>query len=330
MSVGDISTIARRRFLQSPTNIPLRLVLTSRAHLFIKEQYQTCVKAFEQTFGDYANGDAHDDMHEVFENFTFWGVEYGASNGSLDRTLEKSTSLRGFVIEILSNIVETLKESPQNQQLPEAPMNDGVESTENSDSENDVESEVTDPSVQRKLKLNESINRLYDLAPALTAPAPLDDINQKANGFRDMLESDIKFAKSQFPNADASLCERIGTANWLRRNRLYAWRIEYDSLTRGGKYNDKAIDGEHSDSDDGEDISTVIEASAGLPFRWIGSDAQNTFNDDASSTASGKSGQEQTLIKDPNESGSWMTAEAFDCPICFQRLTRVHTRPEWL
>jgi len=313
MSTIDISTLSRWRFLQNPGSRPLKYVLISRAHRVVREQYEICVSEFETALSHFV---LNNDLQEIFDNFTFWGVEYGAYNGSLDKSLDKSTSLATFVMQTLEAIRIALGDikkadsvSPTKEGQPS--MNDDAELS------------------RIHLTLNDLINHLYDLAPSLVSPAPLDDINQRGTGFLDRLDSDIQQVKALFPAVDDTLASRLGTANWLRRNRLFAWRTEYELLTKRGKYTDENMESDDDDNVgyDNSGDNPILETYLDAPFDWI--KLQPSQDDDASSAASSKYQRHDPSFVDPDPVGNWRTAKSFECYLCFQFLTQVHTDAEW-
>ncbi|KAI9768829.1 MAG: hypothetical protein M1840_004643 [Geoglossum simile] len=378
MSARDVSTLARRRFHTSG-RVTLKEALFSRSQLFIKKQYDVCISAFSKALSVATSGfefqGSRDDLEEIRDNLIFWGDEYGASNGSLDRALEKSKSLRGYVLEtmfdlqhFLTLVTDSIDQITRAKERPEEPQSDqwkqspkpsqrsqGGEGPNespktlpkladlNDANANDGEinmdadgAEDTDagiPGDEEKLSrsflgLNQLVNGLYDLAPSLISPAPLDDINQPTLSFS--LESEIRNVRVEYPNASRDLIERLGAANFLRRNRLFAWKTEYEMLTKGTKYMDANLErsDSSSESSDGDEEFLGPETYANLPWDWIRSRVTRRIDDDASSAMSMDYLRRNRAIGDPDDN-CWKTVSSFECQYCFQLLTKVHKKSEW-
>ena len=94
--------------------------------------------------------------------------------------------------------------------------------------------------------IEESVNCLLKLLPALQDPAP-QDIYRK-NASRDEANYDIEMAKKMFPKASHSLSTRLGFANWKRRQYIRELELRNRPPILVSRPKPKGIEVPHHDS----------------------------------------------------------------------------------
>ena len=80
------------------------------------------------------------------------------------------------------------------------------------------------PLQQHFTEVREILSCLFRLLPALHDPAPHDTRNKASNAGGDVF--DLSHVKSKFPQANPELLNRLGSANWKRRQQLMFLRAQ--------------------------------------------------------------------------------------------------------
>lgn len=76
------------------------------------------------------------------------------------------------------------------------------------------------------VRAHDIVTHLFELGPSLLDPVPHDRFEQPANP--DSAQYDIEHVRAKFPIADESLINRLGGANWERRQNLRRLRLAYE------------------------------------------------------------------------------------------------------
>ena len=77
-------------------------------------------------------------------------------------------------------------------------------------------------------RIHDNVTLLFELGPSLLDPAPHDRFETASHP--DAAQHDINHVLARFPVADKSLINRLGRANWERRQSLRRLRLAYEDI----------------------------------------------------------------------------------------------------
>ncbi|KAL9120119.1 MAG: hypothetical protein Q9187_003323 [Circinaria calcarea] len=208
-----------------------------RSHAYkmapIAALFEDCLQSFAElcTIME-ANEDAwrfqHFMLDASFSKFREWGNDTGASDRSLDHILRKASRLQDATKNMLETLLSTLHETRGSLQDGSIPL---LRTPTNRIDNLNLQREDAEPfmlsrsssgsetSPQQLIEdIEESVNCLIKLIPALQDPAPQD--LYRVNASQNEADTDIALARKMFPKAAPSLTRRLGLANWKRRQYL--------------------------------------------------------------------------------------------------------------
>ncbi|MCJ1381135.1 hypothetical protein MMC17_004244 [Xylographa soralifera] len=197
--------------------------------------FEDCLQYFEQSCTIMeSNPDAWEFRYPLingcFSRFREWGHATKAPSRSLDYALRKSSRLQETTRSLLDDLLVTLHTTRENlQEATLAPVTPGgpqtlepsigyfpVRSGDGERQESCTASSDSGSSVQQLTEdLEETVNCLIKLIPALQDPAPQDIYDGRASHLE--ANKDIELAIEMFPKAPSSLIHRLGFSNWKRR-----------------------------------------------------------------------------------------------------------------
>ncbi|MCJ1467362.1 hypothetical protein MMC07_005986 [Pseudocyphellaria aurata] len=161
-------------------------------------------------------------VHGCFSKFRMWGNDTGAPDGSLDYALRKSSHLQQTTKDLLGDLISTLCTMCENVEATHAPSLSNKESSLSSQPDgaglvmSRRASSDSDTSLQQSADdVEEIVNCLIKLIPALQDPAPQDIYSKQASP--DEAKDDIELVAKFFPKASSLLTNRLGFANWKRK-----------------------------------------------------------------------------------------------------------------
>ena len=269
---------------------------------------------------------------DEIQRLHIWTCEHEVDDGSLDHKLREASSLKDQVLTLLSelsskattivrpvvyndeltSIPELTTQNSRSNSLPSTDARDGINESgitphfensvtppidlafvvEDDQSVSSIDTSWTPESlVDTPLaQAHDIITHLMQLGPSLLDPVPHDRVDLSANS--DATQHDVKHVRESFPKAEKSLVERLGTANWERRQFLRKLRDEReqrrpsdDAAGRDGLEHPKVSETAISVVDTAPDASGVH---------------QNENNKDPDASL----GTIEMQISDENESGS--------------------------
>ncbi|KAH8746034.1 hypothetical protein BGZ57DRAFT_777998 [Hyaloscypha finlandica] len=187
-----------------------------RANAPLAANFEDCLQAFDRLRATIYSSkkdleDEHNLGEDCYSRLRTWGHDSGASSRALDHRLRKSPQLGTSTLDLLAELQSILQEGEQHF-LQKAP----ARLTQEIGIQDD---RVPGIDIRQYLEdALEIIDCLLDLLPSLRDPADQDHFDTTASG-EDAAE-DIKMAKILFPKAPIPLNERLGRANWKRRQNL--------------------------------------------------------------------------------------------------------------
>ncbi|KAG4442072.1 hypothetical protein IFR05_002466 [Cadophora sp. M221] len=199
-----------------------------RAKAPIAAEFEDCIQSFDRLCATIRVNEPGPDEAVIAEDcrsrLTLWGHESGASGRKLDHALRRSFSLRTATLELLRDLQATLQGA--NEELTTHPresteqMIDFVDSVSSSTEEVDInDGQILGDNAQQSLEdIREIVNDLATLLPSLRNPAP-EDLFHPDLSSQDVRQ-DIEAAIALSPKAPLPLSERLGIANWRRRQRI--------------------------------------------------------------------------------------------------------------
>jgi hypothetical protein len=177
----------------------------------------------------------------------------------------------------------------------------------------------------------ETVDILYDLAPALLDPAPhdriVDPLSKKIpptdKGF------DLRHARDKFPGASKELADRLGTANWFRRGRLNYMREKQNIKLR--QIEEARIRDQCSVAKSRQTTSTAISTvpSTVLPSIFDHSKSDSESNASATSYAVTVTKGPDGPIRVPRPPEEYYQELPFECPYCYISLANIRTMKSW-
>ena len=311
-----------------------------------------------------------------------WNAETGAGVGQLDHGLRKSSRLRETTEELLQELTAISDEgwAPRNVQhlvanfdialllvqgiSKDGEGNDGraPEYPEVWNRDNSVSSEpgslLSSSSIEVPSPLHQMITEMHDVlncllreVPSLQDPAPHDA--RMKDDYEGAFSADLSHLQSKYPQANEELLNRLGVANWKRRQQLMSIRAQ-------DKGEEIAIGlalkiGTSATSEDNDnDTSSAAETSQYSDVHSIGLQSQIT---DEWTAFSGTSSTMPTAITSmtgdpvpvkpslaqpaekpdshrlrlprPPKPNSMFEGEQFECPYCSFELVEVASLAIW-
>lgn len=227
---------------------------------------------------------------DEIDRLKIWAYEHDVESGGLDYKLRDSSTLRRRVLSLVAQLSGTTDTTRLNVDGDdETGRNAGFEtlvagtpvhlllSREDDDTTSlslDTDCTLPDSLSDSPLThIHDVVNLLFGLGPTLLDPVPRDRIEWSAH--QDAAHYDVGHVQARFPQAERSLLERLGRANWERRQYLIRLRSKlnednHDSLgldnislvgTRLEKLSLGSVASDPGDDDtSGDDVSDVGEA----------------------------------------------------------------------
>lgn len=140
-----------------------------------------------------------------------WGHDSGASSRHLDHALRRTSSLSTASLDLLVQLSAVLQKANGENTPHLTKLQQDYAALDESGSSTTEVSQYLEDAV-------EIVSLLCDLLPNLRDPAPEDTYSDNLSS--EDFEMDIALAKALFSKASHSLCERLGRANWRRRQRI--------------------------------------------------------------------------------------------------------------
>jgi hypothetical protein len=181
------------------------------------------------------------------ERLRIWALEQDVQLGGLDHRLRDASGLRNRVLSLLGQLCGTDTKSPWSRSDgdEESSRMAGLETLVagtpvnfQSGDDDDGTSLSLDTNFTLPDSLSDSplthihdvVNLLLGLGPTLLDPAPRDRFGWSAH--KEAAHYDIDHVQASFPHADKSLIERLGRANWERRQYLIRLRTKLGEGSR--------------------------------------------------------------------------------------------------
>lgn len=126
-----------------------------------------------------------------------------------------SVAAPGKAVDPVSSTADTATESK-----PSYPLESQIRDDESEGSSFSFDTDVTPSSLDDSplMRAQDAVTLLMELGPSLAHPTPHDRFELYAHP--GAAQHDINHVRASFPKADNSLIERLGTANWERRQSL--------------------------------------------------------------------------------------------------------------
>jgi len=228
------------------------------------------------------------------ERLKIWAYEHDVESGGLEHKLRDNSVLRKRVLSLLeqlSGTIDTTRSDGGGDE--ETGRNAGLETLLTGTPVHlllDVEDDdATSLSLDTNYTLPDSlsdsplthihdvVNLLFGLGPTLLHPVPRDRSEWSAH--KDAAHYDVGHVQARFPQADQSLIERLGRANWERRQYLIRLRsklnenndaprldhtntsLDDDRLVELGIESSASDSGDDTSSDDASDVDEVFAAT---------------------------------------------------------------------
>lgn len=220
------------------------------------------------------------------ERLEIWAYEHDVKSGNLDHKLRDASILRKRVLSLLAQLSGTTDTKSLSDGDEETFKDAGFEtltspvhlllSREDDDATSlSLDTDFTLPdslSDSPLTHIHDVVNLLFGLGPTLLDPAPRDRFECSAH--KDAAHYDIDHVQARFPNAHKSLLERLGRANWERRQYLIRLRSKLNEdnhdtpgldAARPVKTHLEKLTTESDASESGidssdDDVSDVVEA----------------------------------------------------------------------
>lgn len=229
---------------------------------------------------------------DEIDRLKIWAYEHDVESGGLDYKLRDSSTLRKRVLSLVAQLSGTTDTTRSDGDDDETGRSAGLEtlvadtpvhlllSREDDDTTSlslDTDCTLPDSLSDSPLThIHDVVNLLFGLGPTLLNPVPRDRVEWSAH--QDAAHYDVGHVQARFPQADRSLLERLGRANWERRQYLIRLRSKLDedkhdtpgldniSLvgTRLEKLTLESVASDPGDDTSGDDASDVGEARTGL------------------------------------------------------------------
>lgn len=231
---------------------------------------------------------------DEIERLEIWAHEHDVKSGGLDHRLRDASVLRNRVLSLLAQLSGTAEAKScldgDEESFKEAGLESLVASTpvhllggdDDDKTSLSLDTECTLPdslSDSPLTHIHDLVNSLLGLGPTLLDPAPRDRLEWSAH--KDAAHYDIDHVRARFPGADEYLFERLGRANWERRQNLIQLRSKLDEgnhgapgldaarpidahlerLTIGSLTSDSGIDSSEDNASDMGEASTVLTQS---------------------------------------------------------------------
>jgi hypothetical protein len=213
--------------------------------------------------------------------------------------------------------------------------------------------------------IHDVVNLLLGLGPTLLDPAPRDRF--RWNAHEDAAHYDIDHVQARFPHAEKSLIERLGRANWERRQYLIEKRFQIEEGSRESPKLDaiRPVDyslenlnlesfpyGSGADSSDynaseeafGDGLDknlsarrpfTLTTSIAPSDFQFSADDVQSTALTEPSKFISRVDGDQIELmsvryaVPPPPHPNKQSGGEEFLCPFCAHRASNIKSHADW-
>lgn len=270
---------------------------------------------------------------DEIDRLKIWAYEHDVESGGLDYKLRDSSTLRRRVLSLvaqLSGTTDTTRsdgdgddESGRNAELETlvagTPVHLRLSKEDDDTTSLSLDTDCTLPdslSDSPLTHIHDVVNLLFGLGPTLLDPVPRDRIEWSAH--QDAAHYDVGHVQARFPQAGRSLLERLGRANWERRQYLIMLRSKLNKDnhdtpgldntglvgTRLEKLSLEPVASDPGDDTSGDDVSddgealtemsstydslTETDASVRSPLSGTVSNSQSEFQfsaNDAQSTA---------------------------------------------
>jgi hypothetical protein len=215
---------------------------------------------------------------DEIDRLEIWASEHDVRSGSLDYKLRDASILRKRVLSLLAQLSGTpdTKSSSDGEDSKVAgletlvPVHLFVRKDDDEATSLSLDTDYTLPdslSDSPLTHIHDVVNSLFGLGPTLLDPAPRDRVEWSDH--KNAAHYDVDHVQARFPQAEQSLVERLGRANWEHRQYLSRLRSKLD-------------EGSHDTSvlDQIRPINTRLEKRT---LAWLASDTGvDTSGDDAS------------------------------------------------
>jgi hypothetical protein len=315
------------------------------------------------------------------ERLRIWALEQDVESGGLDHRLRDSSVLRNRVLSLLGQLSGATdmkspwsrsdgdEESSRIAGLETLVASTPVHLLGGDDDDGTCLSLDTDFTLPDSLSdsplthIHDVVNLLLGLGPTLLDPAPRDRFGWSAH--KDAAHYDIDHVQASFPRADISLIERLGRANWERRQYLIGLRSKLDEGSREvldpnairpvnpsleklkleSSASDSAVD---SSDDSASEVSELLSASSQacdsdlknstrgpltIATSVTGPDFQLTPTTALTEPSKGILHVELSgvrfAIPPPPHPNEQYSGEEFLCPFCAHRASDVKSRVDW-
>ena len=206
------------------------------------------------------------------------------------------------------------------------------------------------PLQQQLTEVREILTCLFRLLPALLDPAPHDTRNKARNPGGDIF--DLSHVKSKFPQANPELLNRLGSANWKRRQQLMVLRAQDEAGIEEENDHIKAIVSP-TGHEEGDDLSAAnilhdsqseqVTQRSQVAGEWTSSSGFASGISTALTSVSNNPipkshaldratmGFEAQRLKLPRppEPNSSFDGQQFRCPFCFHCLVAISSFSAW-
>ena len=219
--------------------------------------FQVCKESLQKLHASLLrlSPDAHDAPEsqrcaDEIGRLGMWNIETGAIEGQLDYALRRSSRLYDGVLELLRDLAEmsaegeqynlrigffahiviaitissgkvvhVTEENAERSYIPDISEKDNSASSETGSSFSFGSSELCSPLHQKISEIREIVTCLVRQISALQDPTPHDTRTSVTYEGADFV--DQSHMQNKFPKADLDLLNRLGTANWKRRQQLW-------------------------------------------------------------------------------------------------------------
>ena len=230
---------------------------------------------------------------DEIDRLKIWAYEHDVESGGLDYKLRDSSTLRKRVLSLVAQLSgttdttgydgdgddETGRNAGLETLVADTPVHLllGREDDDTTSLSLDTDCTLPDSLSDSPLAhIHDVVNLLFGLGPTLLNPVPRDRVEWSAH--QDAAHYDVGHVQARFPQADRSLLERLGRANWECRQYLMRLRSKLDedkhdtpgldniSLvgTRLEKLTLESVAYDPGDDTSGDDASDVGEERTGL------------------------------------------------------------------
>lgn len=210
--------------------------------------------------------------------------------------------------------------------------------------------------------IHETISNLLQLGPSLLDPSPHDRISQ--SGRSDAALLDIHHVRARFPKANERLMERLGMANWDRRQSMMRirlgreegvdWLHKVDSKQPASQDISPDPSDSTSDTDDSnesimtatdlgseggelESLDSAATTRARSEFQFsVDGETQSTAGTEQSKSAENypdipapPAKAERYAVPVPPSPNQKFSGETFQCPFCSLNVTGIKSQMQW-